>query len=92
MRTGVNVHSARGWWGGVGWRAHRSGKVRTVRASATGGCRPWGALVPLACVDDVFGPDSLQAVVTVGTEAGATYYIQAGGFAGETGTLVVSLE
>jgi hypothetical protein len=49
-----------------------------------------GALVPIACVDDV--EDSLQAVVTVGTDAGATYYIQAGGFGGQSGTLVVSLE
>jgi len=52
-----------------------------------------GALVQVACVDDVFEPEfSLQAVVTVGTDAGATYYIQAGGFGGQSGSLVVSLE
>lgn len=52
-----------------------------------------GGLVQVACVDDVFEPDfSLQAVVTITTEAGATYLIQAGGYAGSTGRLVVSLE
>jgi hypothetical protein len=51
------------------------------------------ALVQVACVDDVFEPEfSLQAVVTVATESGGVYYIQAGGFAGDTGNLVVSLE
>jgi hypothetical protein len=51
-----------------------------------------GELVQVACVDDVFEPDfSLQAVATVATEAGSTYYIQAGGFGGSTGRLVVSL-
>jgi hypothetical protein len=52
-----------------------------------------GALVQVACVDDVFDPDfSLQAAATVSTEVGGIYYIQAGGFAGDTGNLVVSLE
>jgi hypothetical protein len=50
-------------------------------------------LVPLACVDDVFEPEfSLQAEVTLLTDAGATYLIQAGGFFDSTGKLVVSLE
>lgn len=49
-----------------------------------------GALAQVACVDDL--EDSLQAVVTVSTVADATYYIQAGGFGGDTGNLVVSLE
>lgn len=45
-------------------------------------------LVGLGCVDDV---DSLQARITVATEAGVTYYVQAGGFAGQSGTLVLSV-
>ncbi|MGH2385398.1 MAG: hypothetical protein ACRDGB_10165 [Candidatus Limnocylindria bacterium] len=48
-----------------------------------------GGLVPIGCVDDV--EESLQARITVGTEAGVTYYLQAGGFAGQAGTLVLSL-
>lgn len=49
-------------------------------------------LVQVACVDDVFDPEfSLQATVTIATEAGATYLIQAGGYAGSTGRLEVSL-
>jgi hypothetical protein len=47
-----------------------------------------GELVQVACVDDV---ETLQAVVTVDTVAGVTYYIQAGGFADSFGTLVLSL-
>ena len=45
-------------------------------------------LVPIGCVDDV---DSLQARITIPTEAGVTYWIQAGGFAGQSGTLVLTL-
>ena len=45
-------------------------------------------LVPIGCVDDV---DSLQARITVATEAGVTYWIQAGGFFGDAGTLVLSV-
>jgi hypothetical protein len=47
-----------------------------------------GTLVQVACVDDV---ETLQAVVTVDTVAGVTYYVQAGGFGGNFGTLVLSL-
>ena len=47
-----------------------------------------GALTPIGCVDDV---DSLQARITVPTDAGVTYWIQAGGFGGESGTLVLAL-
>lgn len=47
-----------------------------------------GGLVPIGCVDDV---DSLQARITVATDAGVTYWIQAGGFAGASGTLVLTL-
>jgi hypothetical protein len=48
-----------------------------------------GELVPIGCVDDVDG--SLQAMITVATDAGVTYWIQAGGFAGDSGTLVLSV-
>lgn len=52
-----------------------------------------GELVQVACVDDVFEPEfSLLAEVTIATEAGETYYIQAGGFAEASGRLVVSVE
>jgi hypothetical protein len=52
-----------------------------------------GELVQVACVDDVFEPEfSLQARVTIDTEPGVTYYIQAGGFAGDTGILQLSLQ
>jgi hypothetical protein len=34
---------------------------------------------------------SLQAAVTFPTEAGVTSYVQAGGFAGEAGTLQLSV-
>jgi hypothetical protein len=47
-----------------------------------------GALTPIGCVDDV---DSLQARIAVPTEAGVTYWIQAGGFGGASGTLVLTL-
>lgn len=47
-----------------------------------------GALIPIGCVDDV---DSLQARITVSTDAGVTYWIQAGGYGGESGTLVLTL-
>ena len=49
-----------------------------------------GALVPIGCVDDVDG--SLNAVITVDTMAGETYWVQAGGFGDGSGTLVVSLD
>jgi len=44
--------------------------------------------VQVGCVDDV---DSLQARITIPTEAGVTYYVQAGGFGGDSGTLVLTL-
>jgi hypothetical protein len=47
-----------------------------------------GGLTQVACVDDV---DSLQARVTVATDAGVTYLIQAGGFLGQAGSLVLAL-
>ena len=55
-----------------------------------------GGFDQVGCVDDVFDPDteegSLQSRVTVDTIAGQTYYIQAGGFGGDAGTLVLALE
>ena len=50
-------------------------------------------LVQVGCVDDVFDPEteegSLQASLTWASDAGVTYLIQAGGFAGSTGNLVL---
>jgi hypothetical protein len=43
-------------------------------------------LVQVGCIDDV---DILQAVITWDSEAGVTYLIQAGGFGGSTGNLVL---
>jgi hypothetical protein len=48
-----------------------------------------GSLTQIGCNDDV---DSLQARLTVATEAGVTYYVQVGGFGGQSGSLVLSLE
>lgn len=45
--------------------------------------------VQVGCVDDV--DDSLQARITVATDAGVTYYVQAGGFGGDSGTLVLTV-
>jgi hypothetical protein len=48
----------------------------------------------IGCVDDVqVGPDewSLQAAITVGTDAGTAYYLQVGGFGGETGQLELAV-
>jgi hypothetical protein len=44
--------------------------------------------VQVGCVDDV---DSLLARITVATDAGVTYYVQAGGFAAQSGKLVLSV-
>ena len=48
-------------------------------------------LVQVGCVDDVFDPETgevtFQANITWDSEAGVTYLIQAGGYAGSTGTL-----
>jgi hypothetical protein len=47
-----------------------------------------GSFTQVACVDDVFEPDfSLQSRVTIDTLAGVTYYVQAGGFGGDSGRL-----
>lgn len=45
-------------------------------------------LTQVGCVDDV---DTLQARITISTDVGVTYYVQAGGFGGQSGTLVLSL-
>ena len=47
-----------------------------------------GELVPIGCVDDV---DSLQARITISTDAGVTYWIQAGGLGSSSGTLVLTV-
>jgi hypothetical protein len=48
-----------------------------------------GALTQVGCNDDV---DSLQARLTVPTEAGVTYYLQVGGFGGDAGSLVLTIQ
>jgi hypothetical protein len=52
-------------------------------------------LVQVGCVDDVFVEEeggTLQARLTVATEAEVTYLIQAGGYGGSTGQLELSLQ
>jgi hypothetical protein len=54
-----------------------------------------GEMVQVGCVDDVLGEEgggTLQASITFGTDADATYYVQAGGFAGSTGQLELSVQ
>ncbi len=54
-----------------------------------------GGFEQVGCVDDVFmEPDffSLQAAITVDTNSGQTYYVQAGGFAGSVGNLVLTMQ
>lgn len=48
-----------------------------------------GTLTQVGCNDD---DEGLQARLTVSTEAGVTYYVQVGGFGGQTGTLVLTVE
>ena len=51
-----------------------------------------GSFTEVACVDDVSDPTfSLQAAATVDTSAGATYWVQAGGFGGDSGRLQVQV-
>lgn len=53
-----------------------------------------GEYVQLGCVDDVMiDPEywSLQAAITIPTDAGVTYYLQVGGYGGETGQLELAL-
>ena len=47
------------------------------------------SLSQVGCNDD---DESLQARLTVPTEAGVTYYVQVGGFGGQAGSLVLTLE
>jgi hypothetical protein len=51
-------------------------------------------LAQVACVDDVLidGGGTLQAAVTFATEAGTTYFVQAGGYSGAFGTLRLSVD
>jgi hypothetical protein len=49
-------------------------------------------LASIDCVDDVDDVDgSLQARITIATDEGVTYFVQAGGFGGEYGRLVLSV-
>jgi hypothetical protein len=48
-----------------------------------------GTLTQVGCNDDFEG---LEAQLTVDTEAGVTYYVQVGGFAGESGSLVLTIQ
>lgn len=48
-----------------------------------------GSLAQMGCNDD---DESLQARLTVSTEAGVTYYVQVGGFGGQAGSLVLTVE
>lgn len=48
-------------------------------------------LEQIVCVDDVMGDDGLLAVATWDSEAGVTYYIQAGGFGESAGRLVLTV-
>jgi len=60
----------------------------TVLGAYTNG----SGLTPIACIDDVPRSDfgfSLQSILTLQTEVGVTYYIQAGGFDGQFGQLRV---
>ena len=51
-----------------------------------------GGLEQVGCVDDVVDPDfSLQARVTWASEAGETYYLQAGGYGGSAGRLEITV-
>ncbi|MFN7941137.1 MAG: IPTL-CTERM sorting domain-containing protein [Thermoanaerobaculia bacterium] len=47
-----------------------------------------GAFTPVACNDDAIG---FQSVVSFVADPGVVYYIQVGGFAGDTGNLVFNL-
>lgn len=73
------------------WRSIRPGSTfDTVVGIYT---RANGGFDQVACADDVFEPElSRAARVTIDTEAGVTYYIQAGGFAGSTGRLRLSVK
>jgi hypothetical protein len=47
-----------------------------------------GTLTQVGCNDDF---ESLAAQLTIDTEAGVTYYVQVGGFGGESGSLVLTI-
>ena len=54
-----------------------------------------GEMVQVGCVDDVFdeeGNGTLQAHLTIATEADVTYYLQVGGFGGSNGQLELSVQ
>ncbi len=53
-----------------------------------------GEMIQVGCVDDVFVGEegTVQAAITVGTDADVTYYVQAGGFGSSTGQLELSVD
>jgi hypothetical protein len=69
----------------------RRSNFDTAIAVYTGGP---GAFEEIGCVDDLIGEHgqlSLQGALTFETEAGQTYWVQVGGFAGEYGQLRLSV-
>ncbi|MFL6212700.1 MAG: hypothetical protein ACJ74J_02280 [Blastocatellia bacterium] len=60
---------------------------------ASGGPCDFAAFIDVACSDDAFNcGNGLQSATNFAAEAGATYKIQAGGFNGQPGTLVIAIE
>ena len=78
------------WWtfvgnGGLMTVDSAGSNFDTVIAVYTGSP---GSFTQVACVDDISDPAfSLQSRVTIDTDAGTTYYVQAGGFGGDSGRL-----
>lgn len=78
------------WWtfvgnGGLMTVDSAGSNFDTVIAVYTGSP---GSFTQVACVDDVSDPEfSLQSRVTIDTDAGTTYYVQAGGFGGDSGRM-----
>jgi hypothetical protein len=56
--------------------------------------RDGSGFTQVACVDDVFSEEggSLQAALTFASEAGVTYFVQAGGYAESSGTMYLSVD
>jgi hypothetical protein len=50
-----------------------------------------GSFTQVACVDDVSTEFSLQAKATIPNAAGTTYWVQAGGFGGDSSRLQVQV-
>jgi hypothetical protein len=59
----------------------------------SGGACDFAGFADAACSDDAFNcGGGLQSATSFAAEAGATYKIQAGGFDGQAGTLVIAIE